>query len=153
MVTEDLTDEQLVERFANLPIDHDTKDFYRGWLAHELRLNRCDDCGRWHQPPRPMCPSCWSWNVTATPVSGRGVVHLVTFLHQGPPAPGVDYAAGPYPVVSVDLVEQPGLRYTSTIVNCDRDAVAIGLDVELAWIDRWDAPFPVFQPAASDGGK
>ena len=124
MVTEELTDEELVERFANLPIDHDNEDFYRGWLAHELRLNRCDDCGRWHHPPRPMCPSCWSWNVTATPVSGRGVVHLVTFLHQGPSAPGVDYLAGPYPVVAVDLVEQPGLRYTRTIVNCDRDAVA-----------------------------
>jgi hypothetical protein len=55
--------------------------------------------------------------------------------------------------VAVDLVEQPGLRYTSTIVNCDRDAVAIGLPVELAWIDRWDAPFPVFQPASDKGDK
>ena len=67
-------------------------------------------------------------------------------LHQGPPAPGVDYAAGPYPVVTVELDEQPGLRYTSTVVNCPADEVAIGMPVQLTWIDRNGAPFPVFEP-------
>lgn len=143
----ELTDVELVERFGHLPVDHDSKDLYRGWLDHELRLNRCDDCGRWHHPPRPMCPSCWSWNITARAVSGKGAVHLVMKLHQGPPAEGVDYAAGPHPVVVVELVEQEALRYTSTIVHCDPGDIAIGMPVELAWIERNGAPYPVFQPA------
>jgi uncharacterized OB-fold protein len=144
-VAEQLTDAELVERFAHMPVDHDSKELYRGWLDHELRLNRCDDCGRWHHPPRPMCPSCWSWNVTATPVSGRGTVHLVMRLHQGPPAQGVDYTKGAHLVVTVDLAEQEGLRYTSTVVNTDPASVTIGDPVDLAWIERNGAPFPVFQ--------
>jgi uncharacterized OB-fold protein len=147
MATTQLSDEALVERFAPIRVDHDNKDLYRGWLEHELRLNRCSDCGRWHHPPRPMCPACWSWNVVPTPVSGRGTVHLRMLLHQGPPAPGVDYGQGPHPVVVVELSEQPGLRYTSTMVGCSADQIRIGMPVELTWIERRGAPFPVFQPA------
>jgi uncharacterized OB-fold protein len=143
----ELSDADLVQRFSYAQVDRDKRDFYRGWLARELRVNRCADCGHWHHPPRPMCPACWSWNVVPTAVSGRGVVHLLMLLHQGPPAEGVDYGAGPYPVVTVELAEQPGLRYTSTIVDCPPDKLAIGLPVELAWIERNGAPFPVFTPA------
>jgi uncharacterized OB-fold protein len=142
-----LTDGALVERFAHVRVDRDASDFYRGWLAHELRMNRCADCGRWHHPPRPMCPSCWSWNVVATPVSGRGRVHLVMLLRQGPPAPGVDYSAGPHPVVTVELEEQPALRYTSTVVNCAPGDIRMDMPVQLTWIERHGAPFPVFEPA------
>jgi hypothetical protein len=145
----ELTDAELVERFKYLRVDRDARDFYRGWLAHELRMNRCADCGRWHHPPRPMCPSCWSWNVVPTPVSGRGTVHLLMRLHQGPPAPDVDYSAGPYPVVTVELEEQPALRFTSTVVNCPPEDIVIGMPVTLTWIERHGAPFPVFEPASN----
>jgi len=146
----DVTDAQLVETFSHLRIDRDARDFYRGWLAHELRMNRCADCGTWHHPPRPMCPACWSWQVVPTPVSGRGRAHLLMLLHQGPPASGVDYSAGPHPVVTVELVEQPGLRYTSTVVGCPADRLVIGMPVQLAWTERDGAPFPVFEPAAAE---
>jgi len=145
--TEELSDPELVERFSHVRVDRDNASFYRGWLAHELRMNRCADCGHWHHPPRPMCPACWSWNVVPTAVSGRGRVHLLMRLHQGPPAPGVDYAAGPHPVVTVELDEQANLRFTSTVVNCPPDEVAIDMAVTLTWIDRHGTPFPVFQPA------
>lgn len=145
--TAELSDVELVERFKHVRVDRDNAAYYRGWLRHELRMNRCDDCGRWHHPPRPMCPVCWSWNITSTPVSGRGRVHLLMRLHQGPPAPGVDYAAGPHPVVTVELEEQPALRITSTIVNCAPEQIAIDMPVRLTWIERHGAPFPVFEPA------
>jgi uncharacterized OB-fold protein len=125
----DPTDTTLVDRFASYKVDRDNAAFYRGWLAHELRINRCADC------------------VVPTAVSGRGRVHLLMRLHQGPSAPGVDYSAGPYPVVTVELEEQVALRYTSTVVNCDPTAIAIDMPVQLAWIDRYGAPFPVFEPA------
>jgi hypothetical protein len=142
-----LSDAELVERFAHVRVDRDTAAFYRGWLERELRLSRCADCGRWQHPPRPMCAACWSWNVVPTRVSGRGTVHLRMLLHQGPPAEGVDYAKGPHPVVVVELAEQPGLRFTSTVVGCAPGEVAIGMPVELAWTERNGVPFPVFRPA------
>jgi uncharacterized OB-fold protein len=144
-----LSDTELVERFSYLNVDRDNAAYYRGWLAHELRMNRCADCGHWHHPPRPMCPACWSWNVVPTPVSGEGRVHLLMRLHQGPPAPGVDYSAGPYPVVTVELAEQPALRFTSTVVNCDPADIAIDMPVRLTWIERHGSPFPVFEPSAA----
>lgn len=144
---DELSDVDLVTRLSHLRVDRDNAAFYRSWFAHELRMNRCADCGRWHQPPRPMCPSCWSWDVEPTPVSGRGRVHLLMRLHQGPPAENVDYAKGPYPVVTVELEEQPNLRFTSTVIGVDASDVHIDMPVQLTWIERNGAPFPVFEPA------
>ena len=78
-------------------------------------------------------------------MSGRGTIHLVIFLHQGPPAEGVDYDAGPHPVVTVELEEQEGLRFTSTVVDASNDDIVIGAPVELDWTERDGRPFPVFR--------
>ncbi len=152
-LTEDgLSDAELVARFAHLAVDRDNAAFYRGWLSHQLLIHRCGDCGHWHHPPRPMCPRCWSWNTVPTPVAGRGRVHLLMRLHQGPPAPGVDYGEGPHPVATVELDDPPGVRFTSTVIGCEAEAVHIGMAVELAWIERHGAPFPVFTPSSAGGG-
>ncbi len=144
-MSEAIDDVALVERFPYAQIDHDSKHLFRGWLDETLLINRCDACSRFQHPPKPICPSCWSTSLTPTEVSGRGLIHLVMLLHQGPPAPDVDYAKGPHPVVSVELEEQEGLRFTSTVIDCPLEEVRIGLEVELTWIDRFGAPFPVFQ--------
>ena len=142
------SDEALAERLAHLPVERDTAEHYRGYLRRELVMNRCGDCGRWHHPMRPMCPACWSWNVVPTAVSGRGTVHLFILLHQGPPAESVDYSKGPHPVVTVQLEEQDGLRFTGPIVGCVRDEIRIGMPVELTWIERQGSPYPAFRPAS-----
>jgi len=140
-----MSDLDLVQAYAPLVVDRDTADFYRGWLARELRVARCAACGHRFLPHRPICPRCWSDDVGAETVSGRGTVFLTLLLHQGPPAPGVDYARGPYPVVTVELEEQPGLRFTSTVVGTAATDVAIGQAVTLDWIDRNGVPFPAFR--------
>ncbi len=141
-----IDDAQLVELFPQAKVDHDNKHMFRGWLEQRLLVQRCDDCLCFHHPPKPVCPRCWSQALTPTAVSGRGVVHLAILLHQGPPAPGVDYAKAPHPVVTVELEEQEGLRFTSTVVDCPLDEIRIGLPVQLAWIDRLGVPFPAFRP-------
>lgn len=145
------TDAELALRLQHLPVEPDTAEHFRGYLRRELLMNRCADCGRWHHPMRPMCPACWSWKVAPAPVRGRGTVYLVTLLHQGPPADGVDYARAPHPVVTVQLEEQDGLRFTGTIVGCAPQDVRIGMPVELTWIERGGSPYPAFRPAAPEG--
>jgi uncharacterized OB-fold protein len=142
----DITDAEVLSRYPDTPIDPDNKFFYKGWLEHRLLMQRCSACELLFHPPAPLCPRCWSTALHPEPVSGRGVVHLLIRLHQGPAAEGVDYTKGPYAVATVELVEQAGLRYTSTVIGCPSEAVYIGMPVELSWIERANAPLPVFQP-------
>jgi uncharacterized OB-fold protein len=145
-MTDAIADDELVARFPGHPLDHDSAAHYRGRLEHRLLLNRCGACGTWHHPPKPVCPACWSTGVAPTEVTGSGVVHLALFLHQGPPADSVDYST-PYPVVTVELDEQPGLRFTSTVVGARNEAITIGRRVVLDWVDRGGSPLPVFRLA------
>jgi uncharacterized protein len=139
-----VSDDELVQRFPGEPISHDNAAHYRGRLGRELLLNRCGQCRHWHAPPKPVCPECWSSEVSAEPVSGDGVIFMAIFLHRGPVAPGVDYRV-PYPVVAVELAEQEGLRFTSTVVGADNQDVKIGTPVRLAWVERSGSPMPVFE--------
>jgi uncharacterized OB-fold protein len=141
-----ISDDELVTRFAGHPLDLDSAAHYRGRLERRLLVHRCGACGTWHHPPRPICPVCWSTDVVATEVAGTGTIHLAIFLHQGPPAEGVDYTT-PYPVVTVELDEQPGLRFTSTVVGAPNDTITMGGRVTLDWIERAGAPLPVFRLA------
>jgi len=145
-MTAEPSDAEVLDRFPAVRLDHVNKQFYKGLLHRELLVGRCAECGRRHTPLRPLCPSCWSARVGPVPVSGRGTVYLLTFLHQGPPCDGVDYAGG-FPLAGVELAEQPGLRMEATVVDCPRDQLRVGLDVELTWIDRDGAPWPAFRPA------
>ncbi|MGD1257207.1 Zn-ribbon domain-containing OB-fold protein [Mycobacterium seoulense] len=139
-----VSDEDLVKRFPGQTITHDNADHYRGRLDHRLLLGKCRSCQRWQSPPKPVCPQCWSFDVESAPVSGDGTIYMAIFLRQGPPAPGVDYST-PYPVVTVELDEQPGLRFTATVLGAENDAIRIGERVRLGWIERAGMPVPVFE--------
>ncbi|MDE0699558.1 MAG: zinc ribbon domain-containing protein [Acidimicrobiaceae bacterium] len=143
----DLSDAELLELFAGHGVYRDNAVQYRGRLAGQLLINRCADCDRYHQPPRPMCPSCWSFDVVPTPVSGRGTIHLLMHLHAGPPADGVDYQNEGHPVVVVELEEQDHLRVTGTIHSFGNREPSIGDAVELEYLYRGGAPIVAFRPS------
>jgi uncharacterized OB-fold protein len=140
------SDEEVLAAYPNDPVDHDTKHAYRGYLQRRLLVHRCADCGRWHVPASASCPSCWSDRMVPTEVSGRGAVLFAVRLHQGPPAEGVDYAT-PYPVVTVDLEEQDGVRVTGALVGARPEVVRGGLPVLLTWTVRGRSVYPAFEPA------
>jgi uncharacterized OB-fold protein len=149
-VTEAISDEELLERWPGVRIDGDNAAYYRGLLEHRLLIHRCRQCRTWHNPPRSVCPRCWSREISAEAVSGRGVIDLLTFLHQGRPRPGVDYASG-HPVAGVGLVEQPGLRVAAAIVGASHDEIRLGAEVELDWRDPDGRPTPVFRLTGAPG--
>lgn len=140
-----LGDAEVLARFPHVLIDQDNIEHYRGLLERRLLINRCQICGYWVYPHRPMCPKCWSDNVAATQVCGEGAVYMFTLLHQGRTIPGVDYST-PHPIAAIELQEQKGLRYLATIINCPNEAISIGMTVRLAWLERSGAPSPAFVP-------
>jgi len=142
-----LTDGEVFDAFPGVVLTHDNIAHYRGLLERKLLINRCDDCGFWSRPPRPLCPECWSRSVTPTAVSGKGTIFYYTVMYQGRELPGFEY---PHLIAGVELAEQEGLRYLAPIVNVAHDDVREGLPVELVWLeDIPGGPVAAFQPSAS----
>jgi uncharacterized OB-fold protein len=137
------TDEDLVTAFDGLVIDQDNRSYYAGWLEERLLINKCDQCQRFHHPPLPACPTCWSFDLTPTEVSGRGKVFCYIGLYQGPMVAGVDYKDG-YPIAAVELEEQSGLRLASGIKDVSVADVEVGMRLEICWMKRFGSPFPLF---------
>lgn len=138
-------DADVLAAYPETRLDHHNKYFYAGLLRHELILGRCAACHTWQTPLRSLCASCWSTDVIASPVSGRGAIFLLTLLHQGPASPGVSYSP-PWPLAAIELEEQPGLRLPATIVECPSDLLEVGLEVEVTWVEREGSPWYAFRP-------
>lgn len=138
-----ISNEDVLAKFPDVPVDYDNIFHYRGLLDRKLMFNRCDRCGHWIYPHRPLCPECWSEEVTPTEVSGKGKVYFFTVSHQGVPVPGETF---PFGVIAVELVEQDGLRYLTTIRGCPINEIRCDMPVELDWVDRAGTPAPVFRP-------
>jgi uncharacterized OB-fold protein len=153
----DIPDQTVMDSFAGVLIDYDNIEHYRGLLRRQLLLNRCQSCGYWIYPHYPMCPECWSTDVTPTQVSGAATVHFYTFLYQRSLGSelGLDYST-PIPDVAFELAERRGLRYAARLTNCDNEALHVGMPVRLVWIDVDGIPAPAFEPTdgvnASEGG-
>lgn len=143
-----MTFAELLEFFPGFLIDYDNEAHYRGMAERRLLINRCQTCGRWIYPLNPTCPECWSHEVRAEEVSGRGFVHAFTKLRHGSPIPDVDFSE-PHPIAGIEFEEQPGLRYLATIVNCSLDDIEIGMPVVLTWIERAGRPAPAFEPVST----
>ncbi|MEX1022118.1 MAG: Zn-ribbon domain-containing OB-fold protein [Dehalococcoidia bacterium] len=109
--------------------DFDTEPFWEALRQRELKLQRCQDCGEAYFYPRILCPSCWSENVQWERMSGKGEVYTYTVIYRAPhPAFAEDV---PYIVAVVELEEGP--RLPVNIVNCEPDAMKVGLQVEVVF--------------------
>ncbi len=107
-------------------ISRDTKFFWDGVDAGELRIQKCD-CGALHHPPMVRCPACGVYELGYIVSSGRGRIYsLAEPCH--PKVPAFDY-----PLI-VGLVELEAVtRLLSTIIDIEADKVNIGMEVEVAF--------------------
>ena len=127
--------------FRVLPALDDSNRFF--WTSGEdgrLRFLRCQGCGYFLHPPLPRCPACGSRDIGPETVGGRGEVFSVTVNHQS-----WDGSTEPYAVAVVAFPEQVGLRLTTNVVGCAPDDVQIGMPVQVAFEQRGDIWFPLFE--------
>ena len=124
------------------PMGEDNAWWWERVAAGELPIQRCTGCGKLRHPPRPMCDACGSLEFDAQLATGRGTVHSFTVMEH-PKFPGYEY---PLIAVLVDLEE--GERIVSNLLECEPDAVEIGMTVE-AFIhtDPDGFKLPMFRPA------
>ncbi|MCI2418831.1 Zn-ribbon domain-containing OB-fold protein [Saccharopolyspora sp. K220] len=114
--------------------DAETRPFWDGIAAGELRLQRCADCGSAIFYPRSVCPNCFGDRIDWVTASGRGTVYSCTVAHR---AFGEFAEQAPFTVALVDLDEGP--RMMTRIVASEQ--VGIGDRVELV-ITRLAADSP-----------
>jgi hypothetical protein len=118
------------------------RPFWTGGAQGQLLILRCGPCGRWVHPPSKACPACGSTELTPQPTSGRATVFSYT-VNRHPYNPAVPL---PYVIAIVELVEQDDLRLMTNIVNCDPEAVSIGMPVRVLFEQHDEVYVPLFEP-------
>ena len=120
-----------------------TQAFWRACRAGRLEFTRCVPCGYFIHPSRPICPRCRGRDLELATVSGRAQLHSFTVNHQRW-YPGQEV---PYVIGLVELVEQPGLRLMTNVVNCPLERVQIGMRLRVTFENVSDeVALPLFEP-------
>jgi uncharacterized OB-fold protein len=105
-------------------------------------LPRCDDCGKFHFYPRPVCPYCASVRIDWAEASGRGEVYSHSTVYRAPSPAFKDDV--PYVIAIVKTDEGPHLL--SRVVGVAPEAVKIGLRLRARMEKLSDhAVLPVFE--------
>ncbi|GAB89656.1 thiolase C-terminal domain-containing protein [Gordonia rhizosphera] len=109
-----------------------------------LRIQECTSCDSLLHPPQPVCRYCHGTELGHRVVSGRGTLAGFTVNHRFA-LPGLN---PPYVVAQVALVEDPRIRLTTNIIDCDPEDLYLGMSVEVDFEQLSDVWLPVFRPAA-----
>ncbi len=123
----------------------ESRAFWEGGATGQLLIHRCASCQRFFHPPAPACFRCRSTDVAPAPASGRATVAAVS-VNVHPWIPGFP---PPYAVAIVELDDEPGVRLTTNVVDCDPADVQIGMPVEVLFEVCDDVWVPLFRPVAS----
>jgi len=124
----------------------DNEFFWASGADGTLRFQQCGDCGALLHPPRPLCSYCRSTNLTTTAVGGTGVLIGYTVNHQ----PWTPSFPPPYVVGLVAIDEDPRVRLTTNIVDCEADDLFIGMRVKVRFEQADDVWIPLFAPTDDD---
>ena len=122
----------------------ETRHFWEGCKAGELRLQRCITCRQSYFPPRPFCPQCGSREVEIYRASGRASLYSYVINHR----PRPDMGKEPHSIAVVALAEGP--RMMTNIVGCPQTPQALRLDMPLEVVFKKESDeisLPLFQPA------
>ena len=112
----------------------ESEAFWTGGRDGALLISRCRGCGHFFHPPGPACWRCRSTDVTPEKVSGRATVAAFTVDRQRW-IPGFE---PPYIVAMVEIVDEPGVRLITNVVDVEPADMRVGLEVEVFFED-WTA--------------
>lgn len=118
--------------------DRDTATFWDAQNKHELKFQRCTQCGAVRYVVGPLCPECHSFDHEWIASSGRGTIYSYTVVrHQTHPA-----FPAPYTMLLVEMEEGP--RVIAQLRASEVTAAKIGASVHVEWEDLPNQSLPVF---------
>lgn len=117
-----------------------TEASFRAYLSeHRLMGSRCQSCGALFLPPRPLCPRCYSEDMTWQELGPEGKLAAYTAVYIGLTVmveAGYD-RTNPYVAGIVEMAEGP--RISAQILGVDAtrpDEISVGMPLRVAFIDR-----------------
>lgn len=126
-----------------LPLVLPWNEFYwKSGADGRLRIQECSSCSGLIHPPKPICPSCGSRDLSVREVSGRGILFGFTVNHHFP-FPGV---TNPFAIAQVALDEDPRVKLTTRLVDVELGDLQLGMRMEVTFEQVEDVWLPLFRP-------
>jgi uncharacterized OB-fold protein len=113
--------------------DHASRHYWQRAADGQLVLQRCVACGEYQFYPRSLCGAC-AGETEWVDATGRGTLYTYTVIRQS--RSEAFAALSPYAVGIVELDE--GVRMMSNIVECDVDALQVGMALEVLMLKAAD---------------
>lgn len=108
-----------------------TKEFY-GWCKeHQLRFQRCQQCGNWRHVPREMCDECNSFEWEWAESGGRGKVYTWFVARRAL----LEEFREDIPLIVAVIEMDEGVRLAANLVDCSPDELREELPVEVIYND------------------
>ena len=118
-------------------VNPENQAFFDAAANGKLLIKYCNACKEFHHYPRALCPFCFSEKTEWRDAKGSGTVHTWSVLRRGVPVA--------YCIAYVTLDE--GVSMLTNIVDCDLDAVEIGMQVKVVFKPTdGGPPVPMFTP-------
>ncbi|MBI2979535.1 MAG: Zn-ribbon domain-containing OB-fold protein [Chloroflexi bacterium] len=128
----------------------ETKPFWDYCKKHELRMQKCAQCGHIRFPPGIVCPKCHSMEAEWVKLSGKGKIFSFVIFHYVYNKAFKDDV--PYASASIELDEGP--RMMSNIIGCKLEDIKINMPVEVHFEDiTGEFALPKFKPELKNRGK
>ena len=108
-----------------------TAEFWAGAERSELRMPRCDGCGRLHWYPKETCRHCDGTAFTWETMSGRGT--LFSWVVVTHPFLGQFADLVPFVPALVALEEDPTVRLPTRMVDCDPASLIFEMPVTVVF--------------------
>lgn len=108
--------------------------FWDGAREHKLLLRRCDDCGAWQWPPRPMCAECYGTNFSWVETQGEGQLYTYAVTRRAFHPAFRELL--PYILVVVQVA--PGVRMLGNLLHAEPEEARVGMRVSAEFLDQPD---------------
>jgi uncharacterized OB-fold protein len=121
----------------------ETKPFWDYCKQHELRMQKCTQCGHIRSYGSGICPQCSSTDNEWVKFSGKGKVYSFSIVHY---VYNKAFANDvPYAVASIEL--EHGVRMLSNIIGCKMEDITVDMPVEVVFEDITEEyTLPKFRP-------
>ena len=113
-------------------ISAETKTYWDGCKARELRIPKCNQCKDLFFPPQGICPHCLSSDVAYQKAKGTGKIYSMSIVYQNR-SPGFKDEV-PYIIAYIELDE--GIQIFSNVIGAkDPTTVKVGDRVQVTFED------------------